>query len=237
MKTIIFNSRNIFNNNRKENEPSPSVKNIPKWFLNKDLYKKTNGEPELVHGEKFRSWKSCPALMDTFLSGYILKTPCDILIRKIDNNYEVITEKGFESFCGIRGEEDGFPTPSGYENIHFYWVSPWMPKVPKGYTTLYTHPLNRYDLPFLTISGFVDCEEFSMPGRNPFFIKKNFEGFISAGTPYCQIIPFLQEEWNSEIIYNEQDVIENFNKKEKENLVSEIRTNYKEKFWIKKRYE
>ena len=56
-------------------------------------------------------------------------------------------------------------------------------------------PINRFDLPFLSISGFIDCNYgFSLAGNMPFFIKKGFEGVIPAGTPYMQIIPIKNIE-------------------------------------------
>lgn len=237
MKKIIFKNRYDYVNDRPEHYPSPTSKNIPKWFLKKSKYKEENGQVLIAHGEKQRSWKACPAINDGFVSGYVFKTPCDILIRKHEGSYSVLTEKGFEPFCGVRGKEEGFPTPPGYSDIHLYWISPWIANVPKGYTALFLHPLNRNDLPFLTIPGFIDCEEFSLPGRNPFFIKEGFEGFIPAGTPYVQIIPFKQEEWEMEIKVNTKKEIEMMKDLEEERFISETRTDYKKKYWVRKKYE
>jgi hypothetical protein len=238
MNEIIFNSREKFNSLRKENEPVAIKKEIPKWYLNGDKYKLKDGEYVFSHGEKQTGWKSCPAILDTLISGYALKTPCDILIRKNGNSFFINAEKGFESFVGTRGEENGFPVPYGYDKNQFYWVTNWVPQVPKGYTCLFVHPLNRFDLPFLTISGYIDCDEFQMPGRLPFFIKNNFEGFISAGTVFAQIIPIRQEDWKLKLNYLSDREIDKLTIEEaRNNSVSNTRTNYKERFWIKKKYE
>jgi len=238
VKEMQFNSAQVFNNNRVNFEPTASKNVMPKWFLRHGKYKKDEfGKEVFSEGEKMPSWKACPAVLDTLVSGYVLRTPCDILVTKQGGEYKIIPEKGFEKFVGLRGKELGFPTPPGYEDIHFYWYLNWMPQVPKGYTVLATQPINRFDLPFLTISGFIDCEEFGFPGKAPFFIKKGFEGFISSGTPYIQMIPFYQEDWKlKNNYYSEEELIARYNK-QKENFISKIRTNYKEKFWIKKKYE
>jgi hypothetical protein len=62
-----------------------------------------------------------------------------------------------------------------------------------------THPLNRTDLPFYTLSGIVDSDNYMGEGKVPFFIKKDFTGIIPAGTPIVQIIPIKTDEvWKSE---------------------------------------
>ena len=72
-------------------------------------------------------------------------------------------------------------------------------ELPEGYSALYTHPLNRFELPFLTMSGIVDNDHVRLPGTMPFFFLKAVTGIIPAGTPYAQIFPFRREHWQSEI--------------------------------------
>ena len=252
----------VFHSKRKENignehVPQSSKNNMPKWFLDKDKYKKNkNGLYQLSFGshrgkqivEKTLSWKACPAILDVAISGYLLKTPVDINISKSGGKYEILNKKECGFFCDIRGEEDGFPTPYGYEDIHFVWITNWMPQVPEGYTTLWTHPFNRFDLPFISINGFVDSESYTQRGRMPFFIKKDFEGVIPAGTPFIQVIPIKNESWQMELKnYTEDEINENNHLEEKtlssvkddEDYVpgTLFRTNYKNRFWLKKQYD
>jgi hypothetical protein len=67
--------------------------------------------------------------------------------------------------------------------------------LPKGYSCIIMHPLNRHDLPFLTLSGIVDADSMLHNGSIPFYIKEDFEGLIKAGTPILQVIPFKRESW------------------------------------------
>jgi hypothetical protein len=62
---------------------------------------------------------------------------------------------------------------------------------------LVTHPLNRFDLPFTTVSGIVD-EGVPWGGNFSFWVNKGFQGVIPKGTPIAQIIPFKTESWKSE---------------------------------------
>jgi hypothetical protein len=71
-------------------------------------------------------------------------------------------------------------------------------QTPPGYSSLITHPLNRHDLPFITLSGLVDTDMTMARGNLPFFLKEGFEGVIPAGTPMFQIIPFKRENWQME---------------------------------------
>jgi hypothetical protein len=72
-------------------------------------------------------------------------------------------------------------------------------ELPEGYSALYTHPLNRFELPFLTTNGIVDNDKDTIPGTMPFFIQKGVNGILPAGTPFAQIIPFKREHWEAEI--------------------------------------
>lgn len=242
-----------FYSKRKQNignshTPEPSKNTIPEWFTSADKHKKMpNGLYELglfmEDGkqivERVLSWKSCPALLDAVLSGYILKTPVDININQVDGKPVIVNAEECSYFCGIRGYQDGFPTPDGYENLQLNWIVNWMPKVPEGYTTLWTHPLNAFDLPFISVSGFIDTESYIQKGKLPFFIKKDFEGVIPAGTPYIQVFPIKNEKWEMDLkSYTEEEIEQNdimdFNEYNPQNS---SKSNYKKKFWVKKQYE
>lgn len=189
--------------------PDPSKKHVPNWFSSSNRFwvDEFGNTPEHSFGGKVLSFKACPALVDIFIMGYMLKTPCNIYVYKENGMLKHKTENGFEDFCGARPKMDGFPTPEGYAEDHFHWYPNWMPQLPEGYSALYVNPLNRFDLPFLTVSGLIDNDDMDTPGLMPFFIKKNFEGLIPAGTPYVQIIPFKREDWEMEKVMHNNDEI------------------------------
>jgi hypothetical protein len=79
----------------------------------------------------------------------------------------------------------------------------------------------------------MDSDKFHGNGNIPFFIKKNFEGIIPAGTPFAQIYPIKREKWKSWV---DDSVIDSIMK----NQIDPLRTpnnSYKKKFWQKKVYE
>ncbi|HZL31017.1 MAG TPA: hypothetical protein VFC54_08145, partial [Pseudolabrys sp.] len=77
----------------------------------------------------------------------------------------------------------------------------WTIETPPGYSLLFTHPLNRTDLPFTTITGLVDTDKYSesliaFPAR---WHDTNFNGVLPKGTPVAQCIPVKREKWVSRI--------------------------------------
>jgi hypothetical protein len=102
-------------------------------------------------------------------------------------------------------------------------------KLPKGYSALFTHPLNRFDLPFFTASGIVDADYGMGGGGVSFCIDKNFEGVIPAGTPIVQIFPFKRDDWKSEYLQNTKEIVWNPRKN--------ISGWYRKNVWKRKHYE
>ena len=89
------------------------------------------------------------------------------------------------------------PRPAGHLNNHLIWLPQWGWKTPRGYSTLVTHPFNRFDLPFTTTTAIIDSDKYWGAGNIPFFLKDGFEGIIPKGTPYVQIIPIKRKKWLS----------------------------------------
>lgn len=189
-------------------KPGPILKTIPTWYKEADRFavNMVTGKPwELPNdGGKIPTWKACPAVYDVMGSGYVYKTPCDIefyLDAYGQINAKVLDEKN-KDFLQERTPMPQFKHPHGYHEKHFAWWADWAVVLPEGYSALYTQPLNRFELPFLTTSGIIDNDKVHLPGTMPFFIVKGFVGIIPAGTPYAQIIPFKRENWHSETVTN-----------------------------------
>jgi hypothetical protein len=123
--------------------------------------------------------------------------------------------------------------PIGYERNPYKFENKWVMETPPGYSCLITHPLNRFDLPFFTMSGIVDTDQYNfLPVNLPFFLKEGFEGIIPKGTPIAQVIPFKREPWHSE-----KEDLNPLTKYQINNLKSVVQRSYKNRFWSKKTYE
>jgi hypothetical protein len=134
-------------------------------------------------------------------SGYTYKTPCDIEFVEDTTGtiHAQVLDAGHPNFLVDREPLHQFHVPDGYHAKHFAWWADWAVELPDGYSALYTHPLNRFELPFITTSGIVDNDKDHLPGTMPFFFLKGISGVVPAGTPYAQIIPFKREHWQSEV--------------------------------------
>lgn len=204
-RKIRFVSNRPWLNDDSASRPEPISKTIPDWYRKADRFavNAETGKPWEMpdRGGKIPTWKACPAMFDAMSSGYTYRTPCDIEFSEdaAGNIQGRVLDPKHQNFLTDRVPLNQFPHPQGYHNKHFAWWSDWAVELPEGYSALYTQPLNRFELPFLTTSGIVDNDKVHLPGTMPFFFLKGVTGTLPAGTPYAQIIPFRREHWESEI--------------------------------------
>ena len=208
--------------------PTPIKSHVPEWYR--------VGESEFVDGEGSLQpgLKTCAPFLDVMLTGYSLVTPFDIFVGKNEDGSHNIRWNGpseWSDFVGERPKELGstIPRPAGYSPNGLIWASKWGWKTPRGWSTIVTHPYNRFDLPFITLSGTIDSDKFCANGNIPFFIKSDWVGVIPAGTPYAQIIPFKRKAWKK------VDDFGLFSKVIEEGKEVRIKS-YKKYLWQKKSY-
>jgi hypothetical protein len=221
--------------------PKPSKKYIPEWY-----------------GKMGSSWRDsdgflkagptkCLPLLDSFTSGYIHELPCDVEIKYLGKNpsngkdmiqyhWTKMDDSNIRPIITRQEESNGAPysLPSfdGYYDAEFQWYTMWDPETPAGYSTIYHHPNNRFDLPFMTFSGITDTDGWSGAGPIPFLIKRGFEGIIPAGTPIIQFSFIKREDWKSKIKEFDTKSL-----KKKYSVKKYIMHGYKKEYWKKKSYE
>lgn len=242
-KKITFISHKKYNDTNKDLLiPKTGKTQVPKWFASADKYWKEAGKDNvLLHewGAKILGFKSCPALLDLFINGYYLTTPCNIIFYKDPQSGLTVvkTEEGYEDFVGYREPMEGFEVPHGHDERHFHWYPNWGVGLEKGYSAIFMSPMNRYDLPFISTAGIIDSDMLDTPGFIPFFLRNDFTGLIPAGTPYIQIFPFKREPWKMETVYpNENEIVERHNKSG--NFLRKADGGqYKRYLWNRKSYE
>jgi hypothetical protein len=165
----------------------------------------------------------CVPFIDSFTSGYIQELACDIEI-KYDGNFDgadIISYSwpgGYEyqplsTRLEDRGEPNLFPKFPGFYNVDFHWNTVWEPRTPPGFSMMYHHPSNRFDLPFHTMTGIIDTDMWTVSGPLPFLIKEGFEGIIPAGTPIYQMTPIKRNTWVSKSEQYDEAFTESMNHK------------------------
>jgi len=176
--------------------------------------------------------KMCMPFFDATTGGYIQRTWTDIHI-KIEGNV-VSYNFAQEPLIMSARETPSISLTEKYYPIEFVWQRQWSARLPKGYSLLITHPHNRLDLPFQTLSGLVDADAFyhTPVGNIPFFIEKGFEGIIPAGTPMYQMIPVKRDNWHTKLMPFNKD--ETFQRNHI--MRRKFYGAYRSMFWHKKTY-
>lgn len=235
-KKIIFRpsiSEEFLNNDK----PVPAVKRIPEWFKKFSRY--TGEDKELKvspEGDGNLTIKACMPFMDVFSSGYIIELRNDIFVSDDElGNKAVAWGHGGEGFVSTHSKEQIPPDmiPKEYDPQPFKFLNSWSIILPKGYSALITHPLNRYDLPFMTLSGVVDLDNYNNPVNFPFVLKKTSSGVIPAGTPIAQVFPFKRESWTHEI----QKFDASFSTSQQVKVKSKLEKAYKSLDWNRKEFK
>ena len=218
--------------------PKPATLFIPKWYKDMPSYIGYEHGPGISPNGIAASnmtLKGCSPFLDALSTGYIWSSPADIEIRKDEKNKdfsfkwrvddELITDHSPLQHPGL---------PLGDNNFVLKWNFRFIIKTPPGYSTIFTHPLNRFDLPFRTFSGVVDTDTYELPIQFPFLWNDSSDSYIlEKGTPLCQFFPIKRENWNSEKI--EQEDIEYWKKIYK--FFDRIERPYKLKHWKRKVYQ
>lgn len=180
--------------------PMPAKDYVPQWYKNIPLYvpgvDKFNGQI----GEYNHTVKACVPITDAFTSGFIQELSTDLQVTRDSRGATKINWPYQFPWEPVRAPRNpsamsGFAPPDGYEPNPYLWIQPYEFNVPKGWSVLITHPLNRNDLPFRTMSAIVDSDAFPMRSEITFYLNNKFTGVIEKGTPIFQIIPIKREEW------------------------------------------
>lgn len=211
---------------------TPAKKHIPEWY--KKIPKWKNNEIFSFETGLNKTIKQCTPFLESLTTGYMIVLPHDIYVKN-NNGKPFITWNHIEFNPKDRDfVADENLIPFNHYPIEYVWQLGVAFNVPTGYSMLLTHPLNRHDLPFTTISAIIDGGFTMNPtGSVPFYIKKDFEGIIPQGTPIMQIIPFYQQNWISK---NTKGVLK-IGKQHSDNALALISGWYKKTFWSRKKYE
>lgn len=185
--------------------PKPAKNYIPQWF--KDIPPFNPKKPEWdQEGNLNLSVKNCLPFVDSLTAGYIQETWAEIYVGT-ENEKLVVRQADGPAVLQTRPKVNTKIDENEFYPFEFTWQQHFIAKLPNGYSSLIVHPLNRFDLPFVSMSGIVDNDVFDnhQIGNIPFYIKKSFTGFIPIGTPMFQLIPFKRDNWDSKIAPFDED--------------------------------
>jgi hypothetical protein len=182
-------------------QPIPAVLGLPDWFKampQKSFNPTVRKETDTV--------KKCPPFIDAMTYGFLIPLAVDLKVRDGEFTWSFEVPEGFVSEYS-RSPID-FHDPSQTIGTPFFdddcfiikFNNFWTIEAPPGYSLLFTHPINRTDLPFRTLTGLVDCDTFH---DTPVFFPAHwhdvdFSGVLQKGTPVVQCVPVKRESWTGD---------------------------------------
>ena len=182
--------------------PVPANQGVPDWL--KSMPAKAFSAINLRDEETI---KRCPPFLDAMTCGFLLPLICDLRVENGEITWDnEIPPGGALDFPRSpisfhdAGQVTGTPLfDSDRFVIKFHNL--WTIEAPEGYAVFFTHPVNRFDLPFTTLTGLVDCDTFhdtplNFPAR---WHDMKFNGVLSKGTPIAQCPPVKRESWTGRI--------------------------------------
>ena len=181
--------------------PVPASLGLPDWL--KAMPTKAFSSINLREEETV---KRCPPVVDAMTTGFLLPLICDLRVENgaITWDHDLPASGALDyprspiSFHDA-GQVTGTPLfDSDRFVIKFHNL--WTVEAPEGYAVYFTHPANRFDLPFTTLSGLVDCDSYTdtwihFPAH---WHDTNFAGVLPKGTPIAQCIPVKRDNWIAE---------------------------------------
>ena len=179
--------------------PVPAASSLPDWLKAMP--------PQAVNDLNLReedTVKRCPPFLDAMTHGFLFPLICDLKIEngEISWDNDALPPGGSLAFArapiAFHGPHQVSGTPL-FEPDRFLikFHNLWTIHAPDGYAVLFTHPFNRFDLPFTTLTGLVDCDRYRdswihFPAR---WNDVNFSGVLPKGTPVAQCIPVKRGDW------------------------------------------
>jgi hypothetical protein len=217
--------------------PKPARAFVPDWYKKSKRWR--SGKPEILEGGGVnKDIKLCIPFLEAMTAGYCITLPGDVLIERKNGRVGFAwngARNQISSPLEVRPKDMAteLPRPAGHDHDLYAWNTTWGIEVPEGYSCLFTHPFNRFDLPFTTTNGFVESDGFSAGGGIPFFLKEGFEGVIPEGTPIIQVVPIKREGWKSEVAEYDPDWAD----KQIWSISKYITGGYRKHWWVKKTFE
>lgn len=214
--------------------PTPSKLHVPDWYKKSPRFLDGSNAPAITTEDYGNlGIKTCIPFIDGLTSGYTAVLWQDIVVTQ-RGGFPDITWNIKPDVMKSRSYEglENFPVPEGHNISPFVWKSPFIVQTPPGYSVIISHPVNRFDLPFTTLSAVVDSDKVLTAGHYPFYMKEGFEGVIKAGTPIYQIMPFKRDNWDSEV----DNSLREANGKRTYDTLSRLMGYYKNNVWAKKKF-
>ncbi|MDX1431331.1 MAG: hypothetical protein R3286_02665 [Gammaproteobacteria bacterium] len=151
--------------------------------------------------------KKCPPFIDAMGFGFLMPLVADVHVERCEFSWSWTELAGVESLAGINDsfspvavhfntEVTGTPLFDAELSV-IKFNNFWTIELDEGYSLLVTHPINRFDLPFRTLTGLVDADTYRAGFINfpAAWIDREFVGTLAKGTPVAQCLVVPREPY------------------------------------------
>ncbi|MDB5290334.1 MAG: hypothetical protein JWL69_1575 [Phycisphaerales bacterium] len=200
--------------------PYPASRHVSDWFKDMPM-----SYPE---GSTI---KRCPPFLAAMTAGYIIPAPADLRFEMSAEG--VLSAHGKIGFLGHHAQKQYAGSPFGKHTV-VKFHNPWIIVTPPEYVCLVTGPINRFELPFLPLSGLIETGTYYKEVHFPMacLMRPGQTYELKAGTPLVQIIPFRREEWT-----NDTAEIDLTRRNAQQAMFETNPHTYKDEFWQKMTFE
>jgi hypothetical protein len=180
-------------------EPIPAVLGLPDWFKampQRAINPRSGFEQETL--------KRCPPFIDAMTYGFLIPLATDLKVQDGEFTWNLAVPPAAldRSISPIDFHDPIQAVGSPFYDDDRYiikFVNFWTIEAPPGYSLLFTHPVNRRDLPFTALTGLVDCDTYrDVPVQFPaYWHDPAFNGVLAKGTPLVQCLPVKRDVWQA----------------------------------------
>src|SRR5262245_20707496 len=140
----------------------PAVQGLPEW-----LKAMPQNAFNPVSQTDTQTVKRCPPFIDAMTYGFLMPLACDLKVENGEFSWERDVPPGIANYSrspiNFHDGSQVAGTPFFDEDRFIIKFNNfWTIELPPGYSLLVTHPINRDDLPFTTLTGLVDVDLYSL---------------------------------------------------------------------------
>lgn len=190
--------------------PVPAKTALPDWFKAMPL---RAFDADL--GAEVMTVKKCPPFVDAMTYGFLMPLPCDVAVSGGRFTWDwdlpaTLTGRHSRAPMAFHLNSQALGSPFFEDDRALVkFNSFWTIELEPGWSLLCSHPANRPDLPFVSVTGLVDADRYADNFVNfvARWLDPDYEGRLEAGTPVAQCLPVRREtfDYAYEPLHDESD--------------------------------
>ncbi len=182
--------------------PLPARQGLPDWLKEMPL-----NTFSAAFDQPVETVKKCPPFIDAMTAGFLMPLACDVHVDKgrfrwdWDDLPEATPSHTPRTPVSVHISDQVVDTPLFDDHqMVVKFMNFWTIELEPGFALLVTHPINRVDLPFRTLTGLVNADVYTDNYTHfpAVWSDEAFSGVLEKGTPVAQCIPVPRQSMELE---------------------------------------